>query len=239
MLTSVIMTGYLAASLLQSIDPLLSSLAGQIVPENQSITVCPDGVSAFRMMRDGYSTGLGSTDRYFSALRANRCEQLAGPAIVVQVLQIRRVPGASASENVFALVRAEDENGRDIFGIYQPSLSERSPVDTVLESALNHTTNGVMDEGSYYICPDVPSARRAVRNVPAKGIAGADDRLATFESNIAIERCAVAETTALLTDAFEFSGFDTSDSLGGWGAYSGEATDASGRRIAVIFTASF
>ena len=227
----------------QTVDPLLATLPGQLVPESQSFTVCPDGASAFRMMRDGYHAGpnILNIDRFFSALRANRCEQLSGPALVLNVVQVRRIVYASDKESAYALIQAEDGNGRAVFGIYEPSLSITSPVTSQLELARDHTDNGFIGgpDHTYYVCPDLSAARRVVRNIAARDIAPEEERLANFERNLESEGCDVSSLMAELTDAFEFAGFQTGDTMGGMGAYSAEAELPNGKRVALVLPVSF
>lgn len=245
MLIHLVALGLIAevADVAQATDPLLSSLPGQIVPEGQSITVCPDGASAFRMMRDGYHAGDGiiDIDRYFAALRQNRCEQLSGPSLVTQVIQVRRVVYPTRPENVFALVRAEDANGRSLYGIYEPGLSDRPAVDSVLDSALNHADNGYIGEGesTYYVCPSTASARRAVRDVPARGVSPEQERIEAFESNLINEGCGQSSVSARLIEAYEFVGFAAGETMGGMGAYSGDALTDGGQHRAIVLVVSF
>lgn len=232
-----------AASPAQVTDPMLSQLPGRLIPEDQSITICPDGASAFRMMRDGYHAGDGiiDVDRYFAALRINRCEQLSGPALVTQVIQVRRVSYPNRPENVFALVRAEDVHGRLLYGIYEPALSEQPRVDSVLDSALNHAENGYIGggESTYYVCPNTAAARRVVRYVPAKIVSPEEERVTIFEANLKSEGCGLSSISAHLTDAYEFVGFAAGDTMGGMGAYSGDAVTADGQRRAIVLVVSF
>lgn len=227
----------------QTVDPFLSTLPGQLIAENQSFTVCPDGASAFRMMRDGYHAGSNiiDLDRFFSALRANRCEQLSGPALVLDVVQVRRIAYASGAESAYALVQAEDGNGREVFGIYEPSLSPASSVTSQFDLARDHTDNGFIGgaDRTYYVCPDLSSARRVVRDISARDVAPEAERLATFERNLANERCAVSNLVAELADAYEFVGFQMGDTMGGMGAYSAEAITANGQRVALVLPVSF
>lgn len=106
------------------------------------------------MMRDGYHAGSNiiDLDRFFSALRANRCEQLSGPALVLDVVQVRRIAYASGAESAYALVQAEDGNGREVFGIYEPSLSPASSVTSQFNLARDHTDNGFIGGGSNLLC---------------------------------------------------------------------------------------
>lgn len=232
-----------AAGPAQVTDPMLSLLPGQLIPQDQSVTVCPDGPSAFRMMRDGYYAGDGIIDveRYFAALRINRCEQLSGPAMVTQVIQIRHVTYPNRPENVFALVRAEDVHGRSLYGIYQPALSDQPQVVSVLDSALNHAENGYIggDISTYYVCPNTTAARRTVQNVPAKNVAPEQERVSIFEANLTSEGCGLSSISARLADAYEFVGFAAGDTMGGMGAYSGDAFTADGQRRAIVLVVSF
>lgn len=232
-----------AAGPAQVTDPLVSVLPGQLIPQDQSVTVCPDGASAFRMIRDGYYAGNGIIDveRYFTALRINRCEQLSGPAMVTQVIQVKRVAYANRPENVFALVKAEDVRGRSLYGIYEPALSDQPRVDSVLDSALHHAENGHIggDISTYYVCPNTTAARRTVQNVPAKNVAPEHERVRIFEANLTSEGCGLSSMSARLADAYEFVGFAAGDTMGGTGAYSGDAVTADGQRRAIVLVVSF
>lgn len=227
----------------QVTDPMLSVLPGQLISQDQSVTVCPDGASAFRMMRDGYHAGNGIIDveRYFAALRINRCEQLSGPAMVTQVIQVKRVVYPNLPENVFALVRAEDVQGRSLYGIYEPAPSDQPPVDSVLDSALNHAENGYIggEISTYYVCPTTNAARRTVQNVPARNVAPEHERLRIFEANLSNEGCRLSSMSARLADAYEFVGFAAGDTMGGMGAYSGDAVTAGGQHRAIVLIVSF
>lgn len=234
---------FLSVNIQQDNTRIASELTGQLIPENQSFTICPDGASAFRMLRDGYrpNNRINDVDQYFKSLKDNNCQQLSGPSAVIQVMQVKTITYNGGTERTYALVRAENEYGNEVYGIYEPSLSNQTGVDTILESALLHTINGQIggENGTYLLCPDIDSARRVVRNIPAKELESEENRLKTFEENIDKETCTPSGALANLIDAYDFAGFATGDYLGGYGAFSGRAVNSMGQNISVVMVVSF
>lgn len=186
-----------------------SQLAGSVVPDTHSVTLCPSAESAFRMLNQYYRPGSSiiDTNRYFEGLRATGCQQRAGPVLVRQIVQTRHLQFVDRREAYIAF-RGEAATGQQVHGIVDvEAFRQRTPLEEFL--LLNgHDGRVSTDQGTSYVCPTVDAARRVIQGTPETGRAPEAVRQRTFNTLIGSNNCTRARDDFRVTAIFERTDFE-------------------------------
>lgn len=216
-----------------SVVPGTEPFVGQVIPETQSVVLCPSADAAARMLDAYYVAGphILDTARFFEGLRETGCTQEGGPVTVERIDQARTFPFGTGPETHF---RFEGRTGAGTLVHAIVDTRAFRPPPTELDSFLELIGSGgdvELNEELDLRCPSAEAARAVARGVPESGSNA--QRRARFDALAAEQGCTSATGTFRVTDIFEWVGFESPD---GTYSYHALAATAGGQDVGLLFS---